>query len=54
MAKIATLTVDGKNFELPLVQGAEGEQAIDISQLRSRTGLITLDPGKGARMKRRT
>ncbi len=45
MAKIATLTVDGKNFELPLVQGAEGEQAIDISQLRSRTGLITLDPG---------
>lgn len=45
MAKSAKLTVDGTTFELPLVQGTEGEQAIDISQLRSKTGLITLDPG---------
>ena len=34
-----------KEYELPVVEGAEGEKAIDISQLRSTTGLITLDPG---------
>jgi citrate synthase len=45
MAKSAKLTVDGTTYELPLVRGTEGEQAIDISQLRSKTGLITLDPG---------
>jgi citrate synthase len=36
---------DGSTYELPLVQGTEGEQGIDISELRSKTGLITLDPG---------
>jgi len=45
MTKRALLTVDGTTFELPLVEGTEGEQAIDISQLRSQTGLVTLDPG---------
>jgi citrate synthase len=44
-AKSAKLTVDGTTYELPLVQGTEGEQGIDISELRSKTGLITLDPG---------
>ena len=32
-------------FELPVVEGTEGERAVDISQLRAGTGLITLDPG---------
>ena len=32
-------------FELPVIEGTEGERAVDISELRSRTGLITLDPG---------
>jgi citrate synthase len=41
----ATLTVDGKSFELPIVVGSEGEKAIDISTLRQRTGWIALDPG---------
>ena len=36
---------DGQTFTLPLVRGSEGETAIDISRLRSTTGLITLDPG---------
>jgi citrate synthase len=45
MARSAKLTVDGTTYELPLVQGTEGEQGIDISELRSKTGLITLDPG---------
>jgi citrate synthase len=41
----ATLKLDDKEFELPLTTGSEGERAIDISQLRADTGLITLDPG---------
>jgi citrate synthase len=45
MAETAILKVGRKTFELPLVKGTEGEQAIDISQLRNKTGLITLDPG---------
>lgn len=43
--KTAKLTVDGDTYQLPIVVGTEGEMAIDISTLRSRTGLITLDPG---------
>ncbi len=34
-----------KEYELPIVEGSEGEKAIDIAQLRATTGLITLDPG---------
>ncbi|UCF82300.1 MAG: citrate synthase [Desulfobacteraceae bacterium] len=45
MGKTAKLIVDGKTFELPIVEGSEGERAIDISNLRKETGLITLDPG---------
>jgi len=45
MIKTAKLIFDGKTFELPIVTGTEGEQAIDISNLRQETGLITLDPG---------
>ncbi|MEP4681768.1 MAG: citrate/2-methylcitrate synthase, partial [Rhodopirellula bahusiensis] len=33
------------NLELPLVEGSEGEQAIDVSRLRADTGVITLDDG---------
>jgi citrate synthase len=45
MEKTATLVVNGKTYELPLIVGTEGEIALDISCLRSETGLITLDPG---------
>lgn len=38
---------DGKEIELPVVVGSEGEHAVDISQLRAQTGYITLDPGYG-------
>src|SRR5581483_660543 len=47
MARIATLTIDGKQYEFPLVIGTEGEVGIDIAELRNRTGMITLDPGYG-------
>ena len=43
MSDTVTLTVDGIAYELPLITGAEGERAVDISKLRSTTGLITLD-----------
>jgi len=45
MGKTVQLIHGDKTIELPLVTGTEGEQAIDISQLRNSTGLITLDPG---------
>jgi citrate synthase len=45
MADMATLVVDGQSIELPVVEGSEGERAIDIRKLRSETGIITLDPG---------
>lgn len=45
MSKIATIEVDGKKHEFPLVMGTEDELGIDIKELRSRTGIVTLDPG---------
>ncbi|RMG36140.1 MAG: citrate synthase [Planctomycetota bacterium] len=41
----AKLILDGKEYELPVIEGTEGEKAIDIRQLRSTTGAITLDSG---------
>jgi citrate synthase len=43
----ARISVGGKDLELPVVVGSEGEVGVDISQLRARTGAITLDPGYG-------
>ena len=45
MSKTAELRFDGQILELPIVEGSEGERALDISALRGKTGLITLDPG---------
>ncbi len=42
---LAKLSVDGKEYELPMVEGTEGERAIDIVRLRAESGLITLDDG---------
>ena len=47
MSKVAKLEIDGKQYELPIVEGTEGERAIDISGLRQSTGYITLDDGYG-------
>ncbi|HXU30544.1 MAG TPA: citrate synthase [Thermoanaerobaculia bacterium] len=43
----ARLILEGTEYSLPVVVGSEGEKAIDISQLRARSGYITLDPGYG-------
>jgi citrate synthase len=45
MAEYVTLLYAGKEFRLPLVEGSQGEKAVDVSRLRQETGLITLDPG---------
>jgi citrate synthase len=45
MSEIAKITLEGKEFEFPVITGSEGEKAIDISTLRSKTAHITLDPG---------
>src|SRR3954453_8363831 len=47
MTRTATLTFDGKSIDLPVVEGSEGELAVDITRLRAETGLVTLDPGFG-------
>jgi citrate synthase len=46
MAEVAKLkTPDGKEIELPIVEGTEHERAVDISKLLSTARLITLDEG---------
>ena len=47
MDKTAELTVDGKSYKLPIIEGTEKERAVDISTLRNQTGCITLDDGYG-------
>ena len=43
----AQLHFDGGDLEMRVIEGTEHERAIDIAQLRNKTGLITLDPGFG-------
>lgn len=43
--RTATLIIDGKSYEFPLIEGSQGEVAIDIRNLRAETGCITLDSG---------
>ncbi|MFO7971975.1 MAG: citrate synthase [Desulfobacterales bacterium] len=45
MSENVKIEFQGKTYEFPIVAGSEGEKAIDISNLRQTTGLITLDPG---------
>ena len=46
-AESATITVDGRSVDLPVVRGTDGDDGIDIGQLRAQTGLVTLDNGYG-------
>ena len=43
--KNAKLILDGKEYELPVVVGSEGEVGVDITHLRNESGAITLDSG---------
>lgn len=43
---MATLEIEGKKYEFPVVRGTENELGIDIKSLRADTGgVVTLDPG---------
>ncbi|RYX99247.1 MAG: citrate (Si)-synthase [Bradyrhizobiaceae bacterium] len=43
--KSATLTVDGKSFDLPIHSGTVGPDVIDIGKLYGQSGMFTYDPG---------
>lgn len=45
MSNFAELKINGKTYQLPVIEGSEGEVAIDISKLRAESGIITLDVG---------
>ena len=45
MSETAQLKIGDKTYELPVIEGTEGEKAIDISKLRDQTGYVTLDVG---------
>jgi len=38
------LNAGNQELDLPVVVGSEGERGIDISNLRAKTGIVTLDP----------
>lgn len=43
----AKLILDGKEYELPVIVGSEGEVGIDCTKLRPMTGAVAYDPGYG-------
>lgn len=45
MSESASLTIGDKTYELPIIEGTEGEKAVDISKLRDLSGYVTLDSG---------
>jgi citrate synthase len=40
-----TVAHAGGSISLPVIEGSEGEKAIDVGRLRAETGMITFDPG---------
>ena len=45
MDNAAKMSLNGQEFELPVVVGTENEVGLDISQFRGESGAITLDSG---------
>lgn len=45
MSQVAKLSIDNQELDLNIVEGSEGERALDISKLRAQTGCVTLDEG---------
>lgn len=43
--KSVKLQYGSETFEFPVIEGTEGERAIDIAELRAKTGLVTFDNG---------
>jgi citrate synthase len=47
MPRAASITIDDKKIDLPVIVGSEGEVGIDIAKLRAETGAVTFDPAYG-------
>lgn len=47
MSNEATLKLDGKEYNFPIIEGTEQEKAVDLRMLRAQTGYITFDEGFG-------
>ena len=45
MTRFATLTIDGKTVEIPIISGSCGPDVLDVHALYQETGLFTYDPG---------
>jgi citrate synthase len=45
MSKHAELHFEGNTYKIPVIEGTQNEQALDISRLRTDSGLITIDKG---------
>ncbi|MCO5261088.1 MAG: citrate synthase [Crocinitomicaceae bacterium] len=45
MSEIAKIELEGKSYELPVIEGTEQEKAVDITKLRGMSGFVTLDSG---------
>ena len=43
--KTASMTVDGKTFDFPILSGTVGPDVIDIGKLYAQSGMFTYDPG---------
>ena len=42
-----TIRLGNENFEFPIIEGTEGERALDTRTLRAKSGCITFDEGYG-------
>jgi citrate synthase len=47
MSKTALLKIDDKEYPLPVIEGTEGEKAVDTRALRTSSGYIAYDQGYG-------
>ena len=47
MENTGTIRLGDENFDFPIIEGSEGEKAIDTRTLRAKSGCITFDEGYG-------
>ena len=48
MSDNAKLTVGGKTYEFPIIEGTEHELAVDFRELRAKTGYLSFDESYGS------
>ena len=47
MENSGTIRIGNENFDFPIIEGIEGERALDTRTLRAKSGCITFDEGYG-------